>query len=67
MRLDRRSDRFSGSSPRFDVCRSSFPNRGRSRLLFGSFFTATDMAVRLHLTQGVPPPSFQTEQITTWS
>jgi multiple sugar transport system permease protein len=36
-------------------------------LLFGIVFTATDMAVVYILTQGGPPPSFATEQITTWS
>jgi multiple sugar transport system permease protein len=36
-------------------------------LLFGIVFTATDMAVVYILTQGGPPPSFSTEQVTTWS
>jgi multiple sugar transport system permease protein len=36
-------------------------------LLFGIVFTATDMAVVYILTQGGPPPSFATEQVTTWS
>jgi multiple sugar transport system permease protein len=36
-------------------------------LLFGIVFTATDMAVVYILTQGGPPPTFATEQVTTWS
>ena len=36
-------------------------------VLFGIVFTATDMAVVYILTQGGPPPSFATEQVTTWS
>lgn len=36
-------------------------------LLFGIVFTATDMAVVYILTNGGPPPSNATEQITTWA
>src|SRR5207247_8777695 len=36
-------------------------------LLFGIVFTATDMAVVYILTNGGPPPSDSTEQVTTWS
>jgi len=36
-------------------------------LLFGIVFTATDMAVVYILTGGGPPPSFNTEMVTTWA
>jgi len=36
-------------------------------LLFGIVFTATDMVVVYILTNGGPPPSNSTEQITTWA